>query len=375
MCLAIKLMALLMNLIYAIIKCVVPIREKIVLISRQSNSPSLDFELLNEELSCRGAKTIMLCRTLDKSVFGVLSYGFHVLRQMYHIAGAQALIIDGYCIAASMLKHKKCLIIIQIWHSMGSMKEFGYTAIGKEEGASFKLARAMKMHRNYDYVMISSEAYRTDMAQGFDCDIDKIRIYPLPRMDLLTGTLPYAEDIRSKIYAQYEQLQNRKNILYCPTFRKGDEHQLETALNSLIKEINFGSYNLIVKLHPLSQISIEDSRVIIAQEFSTFDMIFVADYVISDYSCVVYEAAVKNIPLYFFAFDFEKYEKSRGLAIDYRAECPGPISSDARQIIKAIESKQYNWKALKLFADKYVQPTECATKAMADFVLRTVNKL
>lgn len=367
--LAIKMMALLMNLIYAVIKFVVPTREEVVLISRQSNIPSLDFQLLNEELSHRGAKTIMLCKTLDKSILGAISYGFHMLRQMYHVAGAQVLIIDGYCIVASMLKHKKVLTIIQIWHSMGSMKEFGYTAMGKEEGASFKLAKAMRMHRNYDYVMISSEAYRMDMARGFDCDAHKIRIYPLPRVDLLTGKKPYEGEIRSKIYKRYEQLQNKENILYCPTFRKGDESKLEVALNSLIKEIDFESYNFIVKLHPLSQISITDSRVIIAQEFSTFDMIFVADYVISDYSCVVYEAAVRNIPLYFFAFDLEKYEKSRGLAIDYSAECPGPISPDARQIMDAIESREYNWKALKLFADKYVQPTEHATEAMTDFIL------
>ena len=49
--LAIKMMALLMNLIYAVIKFVVPTREEVVLISRQSNIPSLDFQLLNEELS------------------------------------------------------------------------------------------------------------------------------------------------------------------------------------------------------------------------------------------------------------------------------------------------------------------------------------
>lgn len=365
---AIKMMELLLNLIYAVLKLVVPTRNKIVLLSRQSNNPSLDFKLLDEEIKRRGVRTVILCKTLEKTVVGMLGYCFHMLRQMYHMAGARVLILDGYCIAASMLRHKKNLKIIQIWHSMGSMKEFGYTAMGKEEGSSFKLAKAMKMHCNYDYVMISSEAYRTDMAKGFNCSADKIRIYPLPRLDLLTEAKPYVEEIRKKICARYGQLQNKENILYCPTFRKGNESGLEKALNSLIKEIDFQTYNLIVKVHPLSEITITDSRVVAAEEFSTFDMIFLADYVISDYSCVVYEAAVRNIPLYFFAFDLEKYEKNRGLAINYKEECPGVISSDAGEIVDAIESKEYDMEGLKCFADKYVKPTDHATKDMADFI-------
>ena len=38
-------------------------------------------------------------------------------------------------------------------------------------------------------------------------------------------------------------------------------------------------------------------------------MLFVADYVISDYSCIVYEAAVRDIPLYFYNYDMEEYIK------------------------------------------------------------------
>lgn len=365
---AINLMELLLNLIYTVLKSVVPIKNKIVLLSRQSDTPSLDFQLLDEEIKRRGVRTVILCKMLEKTASGLVSYCFHMLRQMYHMAGARVLILDGYCIAASMLRHKRNLKIIQIWHSMGSMKKFGYTAMGKEEGSSFKLAKAMKMHCNYDYVLISSEAYRTDMAKGFNCSADKIRIYPLPRLDLLTEAKPYGEEIREKIYTRYGQLRDKENILYCPTFRKGDESGLEKALNSLIKEIDFQTYNLIVKLHPLSEITVTDNRVVIAKEFSTFDTIFVADYVISDYSCVVYEAAVRNIPLYFFAFDEQQYKGNRGLAIDYEQECPGMISDDANIIYSEIETGVYNWDALHAFAEKYVQPTRHATKDMVDFI-------
>ena len=60
-------------------------------------------------------------------------------------------------------------------------------------------------------------------------------------------------------------------------------------------------------------------------KFSTFDMLFLLPtLVISDYSCIVYEAAFLGIPVYFYNFDMDKYLKERGLAIDYYKEIPGP---------------------------------------------------
>lgn len=371
--LAIKFIELLLNFLYAILKIVIPTKDKIVLISRQSDTPSLDFQLLEEELKYRGMETVVLCKTLNKTVTGLLGYSLHMLQQMFHLAGAKGLVLDGYCIVASLLQHKRDLKIIQIWHSMGSMKKFGYTIMGKEEGSGVKLARAMKMHQNYDCVLISSKAYQEDISSGFHCSKEIIHIFPLPRLDLLTGVRPYEKEIREKIYRKYPQLQEKETILYCPTFRKGDESRLEEALCSLIGQIDFESYHLVVKLHPLSKIQIKEERVITADEFSTFDMIFVSDYVISDYSCVVYEAAVRNIPLYFYAFDFEKYETSRGLAIDYREECPGLISSNGKEILEAIASKSYDWKALEDFAHKFVHPTTHATSDMADFILKVLT--
>lgn len=370
--LAIKLIEILMNLVYLIIKIFVPVTEKITLLSRQSDTPSLDFQLLNEELNQRGVKTVMLCRKLDKTLLGMVRYCFHMLRQMWNIGGSRGLVLDGYSIAASMLKHKKNLKIFQIWHSMGSMKDFGYTVMGKAEGSSYKLAKAMKMHCNYDYVLISSDAYKQSMIDGFHCDADKIYIKPLPRLDLLTGNA-YAGKIKKQIYENYPELQDKKNILYCPTFRKDEEESLKNALDSLIDRVDKEKYNLIVKLHPLSKVEIDKEYVIAGDKFTTFDMIFAADYVISDYSCVVYEAAVRQIPLYFFAFDLKKYEGNRGLAIDYLNECPGLISADANEILSSIESGKYDMAVLQEFADKYVHPTCHATKDMVDFILEKMK--
>ena len=45
---------------------------------------------------------------------------------MYYLATSKVCVLDGYCIPASILKHKKKLKIIQIWHASGAIKKFGY---------------------------------------------------------------------------------------------------------------------------------------------------------------------------------------------------------------------------------------------------------
>lgn len=370
----IKIGIFFLNIVYAIIK-LLPSENKIVFISRQANAPSKEFLMIGEEIKRKSpnVKTVMLCRTLDgginSTVFDKMKYIVHMFEQMIHIATAKIVILDSYCIAVSILKHKKSLKVIQIWHSMGTMKKFGYTTLNTVEGTKRSVAVAMKMHRNYDYIFASSDAYKEHLAKGFNCSIEKIITMPLPRLDLLNSE-EYSKLIRRKIYKAYPELESKPIILYCPTFRK-DEREFERAVQKLISSVDSEKYNLVIKLHPLSKIKLR-GNVILAKEFSSFDMIFVADYFISDYSCIIYEAAVRNVPLFFYNFDMELYEEGRGLAIDYYSELPGVISKDMDVIMEAIEEDRlnhgYDREGLKKFADKYVRPTEHATKDIVDFI-------
>lgn len=366
----IRIGSFLLNVLYGLIK-LLPTQNKVVMLSRQSNVPSIEFEMVKAEIEQRDkdVKVVLLCRTLDggvsSSIFNKLKYVFHMLEQMYHIATSKVAVLDSYCIVISILNHKKSLKVIQMWHSMGTMKKFGYTTLDTAEGSRHELAYAMKMHQNYDYVFASAEAYKEHLASGFNCDIRKIVTMPLPRLDLLKSK-EFEQEVRGKIYDAYPQLKEKPVIVYCPTFRK-DETGFEKAVYELVEAIDTEKYHLVVKLHPLSKVVLND-KVIQAKEFSSFDMIFVADYVISDYSCIIYEAAVRNIPLYFYNFDMQIYEDGRGLAIDYENELPGVTSGEAKIIADAIENIAYDMEELKRFSDKYVAPVENATKNIVDFM-------
>ena len=210
-----------LNIIYFFMK-LFPTKDKIVMISRQSNMPSDDFKLIEKEIkSHKKYEVVILCKKLvgkaEASTSELLKYSFHMLRQMYHLATSKMAILDSYCISVSILKHKKSLKVMQIWHSVGTMKKFGYDILDQDEGNSSKMAHALKMHKNYDVILCAGEGYKHDLARQFDYDEKYIKIIPLPRLDLLADK-DRVETIKNKIYTKYPELKTKKNIVYVPTF-------------------------------------------------------------------------------------------------------------------------------------------------------------
>lgn len=349
-----------LNVVYTFLK-LLPVKNKIVLMSRQSNKISLDFSLLGRELEKRH-KIVYLCKKLNKDLKSVISYGIHMFRQMYHLATSKICIIDGYCPTVSILHHKKSLTIVQIWHSIGTTKKFGLGILDRKEGGNKEISKIMKQHQNYDVMFASSDAYKHDLAEGFGCDKEKILTYTLPRVDMLFDE-NYQKNKRNEIFTKYPMLKEKQNILYCPTFRK-DEKEAEKAIEKLAKSIDYNKYNLVIKLHPVSKMKLLLDNVIIDQEFSTFEMLSIADKVISDYSCIIYEAGLLNIPIYFYNFDIENYDVVRGVTLDQK-ELPGYVSADPKELVESLE-KTYDMDYLKQFIKKYVTNQKDCTKKMVE---------
>lgn len=361
-----------LNVIYFFMKRL-PVRNKVVMISRQDNEPSLDFKLLKYHLKKQDpeVEVVVLCHTLDDklnaSKKNLIRYGFHMLRQMYHIATSKVVVLDSYCIVISLLHHRPGLQIIQIWHSMGSMKKFGYTALDTPEGVPSSSAHLLRMHKNYTCVLASSPAYVDALAAGFQCDPAIVKILPLPRTDLLRNT-HYKKRKRKEIYRYYPELEEKKVILYCPTFRK-DEDALVKATVDLIKALDHEDEILVMNPHPLSKIFISTPNAICGTPFSSFDLLFIADAFISDYSCMVYEAAFMGIPVYFYNFDMDQYFHTRGLAIDYEKEIPVPAQQDPKKLAETIHKGNYDYDRLQEFADKYIQYDGHAGRDLANYIL------
>lgn len=359
-----------LKLIYFFIK-LLPIKKRITFISRQSDNPTLDIRLLNNAMEKEDVEIVILCKKIGDSNYEKIKYCFYMIKQMYMISRSKVVILDGYSIIVSILKHKKETKFVQMWHGLGALKKFGYSIINLEEGSSSGVADIMDMHHNYNYIFASGELAKISFMEAFNCNREVLKIFTLPRVDYLLSN-EYTILSERKIYYDYPELKEKEVILYAPTFRKNRD--ITEKVIELINAVDEKDFVLIIKMHPLNNIKrIDKTNVIFDYKYDTIDMLSVSDYVITDYSAIAYEAAIKKLPLFFYSFDLEQYKKERGFYINYEKELPGKISDDANEIIKDIREKNYSLDRVEYFANKYIENKENCTEKIKCFLLRLLD--
>lgn len=335
-----------LNILYMPFKCI-RTKNKITYISRQSNEISLDFALLKNRMEKMDDSLIqiVLAKKIEKGIIGKLKYALHIFVQMYHIATSKVVVVDTYIIPISVLKHKKTLKVIQIWHALGAVKKFGYQTLEKKEGSSAVVANNMRMHKNYDIITCASNVTAQFFSKAFNTDLEKIKILGMPRVDYILS-----DGKNEQIIKENPDFDSKKTILYIPTFRKNSQ----IDLTEILRCVDTNKYNLIIKLHPLDNTKVED-KYSIKGDFSTYDLMKFADYIITDYSASAIEASLLQKPLFLYVYDLEEYSEARGLNIILTEELKTSTKKDIKEIIEIIENDSYDFKALEDFRNKYVE--------------------
>ena len=291
---------------------------------------------------------------------------------MYSLATSKVIVIDTYCITTCILPHKKDTKIIQIWHALGAIKKFGYQTIGTKTGSNEKTAKIMCMHKNYDYVLAPSKATGDLYQKAFNVEKDKIKYIGMPRIDYI---IEKDENIINNIYEKYPILQNKtkQNILYVPTYRKGEKVEIDEFINKLDTK----KYNLIIKLHPLDLKQYEYKEkdgVIYDKQCKTYDLLKIADKVITDYSSLSIEASLLDIPIYFYTYDLEKYNKDTGVNFDFEKEPIGIYKANNTEELIDLIDKDYDYSVLQQFKNKYISVnTKNCTKQIVEFIVRLMR--
>lgn len=332
--------------------CLLPSKDRILCLSRQQDSEPLDFQLVRScvEREHPGWEVVILAKTLGSNV---IPYGFHMLKQLRLAATSRAVLLDSYAIGISLLAGHIKVPVVQMWHAMGNMKRFGYTSLGSGgESRSPESARLLNMHKGYTSVLISSMSFVDDYAAGFGCDPAIIYEAPLPKTDLLLSAENRRRQ-RSAVLEAYPQLKGKKVIVYAPTFRRQDPSNMEQAMQALVGAVDFERYALLYQPHPVSTQRIRDARVV-ENRNPQLNGLYAADYVISDYSTVIYEAGLLEVPVFLYAYDWDEYQDRRSLNIGIETEVPTLFTADAGQIMAAIESDSFNAQAYQRFIARNV---------------------
>ncbi len=354
-----------LRIIYFFIKLFTRRKNQVFFLSRQFDEVPLNYQRLIDGLEKDGVSVKVICKKISSGVnstirnekknrkgkheiLSMLSYYFNLYKQMVYASTSKVIIVDGYNIVSSLLKHKKDTKIIQLWHSLAAIKKFGYQTIGYSDGMNPKIAKMLCMHCNYDYVISGSKAMNKYFAEAFNVDVSKVLEIGTPTIDSL---LEPNDKIVKQIYKEYPSLKKKINLLYAPTFRSDGRNNVD----ELIKNIDKDKYNLIVSLHP-KDVNKNDDKVICIDrnKYTTFDFIRVSDYVITDYSAVAVDSCILNKKVIFYVYDYDQYNKENGINIDLFKELPGCTFRNAKDMMNMLDNKKYNEQAFQKFRKKYV---------------------
>ncbi len=352
---AVEAAKLLLKFIYFFMK-LLPQKNRIVMLSRETDTIPVDFVLLKEELNKQIPEydIKVYCELLSSKNVSVVKVALNTLKSMLLLATSKLCIIDTYSLPVCVLKHKENLKVLQIWHALGGIKISGYATLDKPGGHSSELAKALCMHKNYDYIFSASEKTSELYRITFGCDKNKIYKLGMPRIDyILDGGSLKKENIQ-KIKNKYPVLSNgKKNILYAPTFRENSP----ADLSEILKTVDFNKYNLVVKIHDVDKFRTLPENVVNVNE-KLFDLFPFAEYNITDYSAASVEASLSGKQLFFYTYDIDEYLKERGLFVNPLKEYPGISSKSFSEIYGIIENGNYDYSSLERFKNTFVQTAD-----------------
>lgn len=387
-----KLMAIVLRMLANILH-ILPRKQRVALLSRQSEKMSMDYRMLADELQKRlGKDNVVVCLTEPESK-NVPKFVIGTLRQLVIACTSKVIVVDGYVPAVSIPTKSKGTTVIQMWHSPGAIKKFGYQCLDTPAGRSRESAEAGRMHRNYDYVIAGGPGAVRAFSEAFDYPHEQVVALGLPRIDFLLAKTPCERSKRAeRILKENEFLSNGKpTILYAPTLRKGAGYnedwlthnlgQLASALEAKGEKGNAPA-NLVITGHPLngdfSEALLKEHPCIHeVPRAATIDLISVSDAMVSDYSAVALEAALLGIPVELYVPDLEQYEQSPGLNIDLKAAAPlsthqnaGEAMAQALTMAQAHHEGRDARNDFSKLADVYFQGIDVGcTQRIADLVV------
>ena len=105
------------------------------------------------------------------------------------------------------------------------------------------------------------------------------------------------------------------------------------------------------------------------------DLLFITDVLITDYSSVVFEASLLDIPMLFYSFDLQNYISTRGFYYEYDSFVPGKIVFNMDALIESIENQDFESEKIYAFKHKFFDELDGkAGQRVANLILSLLDK-
>ncbi len=360
---------------YAVMYYLVPKRGKRILIATEARGNLQgNLEAIYNGIIRRGLdKKFKILTSFRKAAGGHGSRASWV-KVITDVAISDIILIDDFAPFLNWLKLKPKNKLIQVWHAGVGFKSVGFCRFGGKGTPALDLG-----HRQYTYAITASSVLKSVYSEVFGIEESAVIPTGLPRIDelLQEGS---QEAFVKEFYEEYPELENKKIILFAPTFRGSGQRTAHYPYSLLdmkrIYDFCGDEYVFMFKMHPFidEKPPIPDEYKDRIIDFSAFpnvnDLLRVTDLMITDYSSVIYEYALFRKPMLFFAFDKTEYAAARGFHHDYDSFCPGKVCQTFDEMETAIINRDFEVEKVDQFIRDYFDYLDAdSTDRFIDWIL------
>ena len=208
---------------------------------------------------------------------------------------------------------------------------------------------------------------------------------------LLPSGLPRNDDLYTVNEERIEKIKktlriplDKKVILYAPTWREstdgGESCNIRPPINieKWRKELE-DQFVLIFRTHHYTKSMLGINYNNFVRDGSDYpdvnDLMIIADYLISDYSCIMMDYSILGRPIIEFGYDYDEYSKERGFYFDLDKEIPSGILRSEEEVLSYITTADYKKECMKavLFRDRHVEYGGHATQMCVEKILESVS--
>ena len=314
---------------------------------------------------------------------GKWGYIKRCLRMLEDISDAHYVFLNDACNVTSCIPLRKGTKIYQLWHACGAFKKFGMSTAELIFGDNRKSLEKYPNYGNLSYVTVSSPEVIWAYEEAMNLKDTKTQVVAtgVSRTDVFYDQ-HFIEQSKAAVYSVCPAAENKKIILYAPTFRgRVAKAESPDCLDiPAMKRALGDEYVLLIKHHPFVKQppvvpeDCADFAMDVTKSLEIDQLLCASDVCVSDYSSLIFEYSLFERPMIFFAYDLDDYFDWRGFYYNYDELTPGPVVQETEEIIDYIRHLDARFDQAQVHAFKEKFMSSCDGHATDRIMALVLNR-